>query len=732
MKTLYITLTIVCISVAIQAQEVRIHLDGGASSPFGNFTELNPYASTGASINAGASYFFTKKLGFGLELGTFNNPIENNLTDFTNSLDFETITTGVDNVWRTNYGTLGPILRLGNKELTFEISPQVGIASYSVPDYKVTYFSELLNRDLIIQEQEATGNVSSIFSSLTARLGYQISNSFGVYFKAGVQTNELFGEHSEQRLRYKNLTDLDGDDSFSEEEIIESPNQEDLFCSAINTFQTNIGVTYSIPLGNGENDVEETETAQEIGECQQSILKEPYDNETFFAASGTVPEFRWINHTDKRARSFVFELHQNGVKLIEKKVRSTSYKLSKSVTTDLYKIKASKEYQWRVRTEYDNCETTITDFNTFVISPSESGSRAEGECEVEFTNIEINCDTPAFDSAGNVRYTGTFTIKNNSNTPGIIMPNQNFSTSQDFDVDIVGATLTYSQSGTIGSACFPTPMILIPGQGAALTSGQQTTYCFELSVPIGTTTLNFITGLKTKPGTADQSICNTSKSVTLDNCICDTCEDWNFVSGTNAHLQKFPFSNPDYNYVVHQDLSIIGADPINEIKAEIISVKHKANDPQCYSCTKHEQEMGLMSFNTRKPQILGAPSSEWSQGADAIIGKDINGDNYSNQAIWKATIPVNGVDMSLSRRFILPMSLPKNSTLDCCEYDIEVCVRYTFTDINCITCTYDDCYTVPGNVGNNNGNGTSTGTGVGNGNQQTGNTGAINNQIIRN
>ena len=151
-----------------------------------------------------------------------------------------------------------------------------------------------------------------------------------------------------------------------------------------------------------------------------------------------------------------------------------------------------------------------------------------------------------------------------------------------------------------------------------------------------------------------------------------------------------------------------------------------ANDPQCYTCTKHEQQMGLISFHARKPQMLGASSSDWSQGPDAKIGKDINGDGYSNQAVWKATIPVVGVDLSANRRFLLPISLPNSSSLDCCEYDLEVCVRYTFTDINCITCSYDDCYT----VSSTSGTGTGVDTGIGNGGAQTD---PINNgQLIRN
>ena len=716
MKTIYTTLVLLFSLLAAQGQELRFHLDGGTSSPFGNFTELNPYTSTVISINGGTSFFLSEKLGVGLDLGTFNNPIKNELTEYANSLAFPTVLKGASNQWRTIYATLGPILKLGKDQLSVEISPQIGFAGYKVPEYSVTYFSEILNRDLIIQQQEGSGNVSSVFTSLSAKLGYQISDSFGVYFKAGVQTNELFSKSNMQQSRYKNLTDMDGDGTISEEEIITSPNQEDMFCSTINTFQTNIGVSYSIPLSNKPIDKDLESENNDSTQCHPSILKEPYNGETYFAESGTIPNFTWINHTDRRARSFVFELYQNEVKLFEKKVRSNSYKLSKRVTTDLYKIKASKEYQWRVRTEYDNCESTITGFSNFTISPSQNVNRVEGECNIEFTNIDINCDTPAFTSSGQVRYTGTFTVKNNSATPGILVPNTNFATSQIFDVDVLGATLTYSQSNTMGSACFQTPLILIPGQGAALPAGRQSTYCFELLVPIGTASINFIGGLKTKPGTIDQSVCNTSENVILDNCICDTCDEWQIIQ-SNENLWKFDYNCGKSNMRMRSEFQILNADPIQRVKAEIVSVQHTINDTLCYTCTKDENTMGLFY----KESISGIIRSRngWQNSGDGDL-LDNNNDSYGNQFSWKA-LTTQGVDFNTKKMFLMNINLPPISTLDCCETKYKVCVRYTFEDINCQSCDYLVCYEYDSSAVSSGGGIGNGGVGTGLGNQSGGN-----------
>ena len=118
--------------------------------------------------------------------------------------------------------------------------------------------------------------------------------------------------------------------------------------------------------------------------------------------------------------------------------------------------------------------------------------------------------------------------------------------------------------------------------------------------------------------------------------------------------------------------------------------------------------MGLFSFapNFLQPRISGTSAqNDWTNGADAIKGTDTNNDNYSNQAIWRAKDPSVGVDFNLMKRFILPISLPDPSSLDCCEHTYEVCVRYTFTDINCASCSYDRCYLYDGTtepIGNGN------------------------------
>ena len=51
--------------------------------------------------------------------------------------------------------------------------------------------------------------------------------------------------------------------------------------------------------------------------------------------------------------------------------------------------------------------------------------------------------------------------------------------------------------------------------------------------------------------------------------------------------------------------------------------------------------------------------------------------------------------------------------MDCCETKYKVCIKYTFTDINCQTCDIVVCYEYDSSQ-QSVGNGTGVGTGVGN------------------
>src|SRR5690606_31639362 len=120
-----------------------------------------------------------------------------------------------------------------------------------------------------------------------------------------------------------------------------------------------------------------------------------------------------------------------------------------------------------------------TNYSSFTVQSRENVSRGKGECGYEFTNIDIQCDSPSYDDSGNVKFYGTFTVENGPDL-GVLRPHTSAINGQDFDIDVPG-TLTILSST---SSCPAVTMTTTPN-GNAFAPNQQATYCFELEVPIG-------------------------------------------------------------------------------------------------------------------------------------------------------------------------------------------------------------------------------------------------------
>jgi len=54
----------------------------------------------------------------------------------------------------------------------------------------------------------------------------------------------------------------------------------------------------------------------------------------------------------------------------------------------------------------------------------------------------------------------------------------------------------------------------------------------------------------------------------------------------------------------------------------------------------------------------------------------------------------NLMDGSGDQTTTFNVSVPKKSTLSCCDDTIKICVKYSFTDIDCKTCDTIICYKV--------------------------------------
>ena len=84
--------------------EVHVRLSSGISTPSSDFGD-SAYAEDGTYFDFSGAYYFSK-FGFGVSLGQYTNPTDNNLEGFTNSLSFPTENTTED--WKITYYGFGP------------------------------------------------------------------------------------------------------------------------------------------------------------------------------------------------------------------------------------------------------------------------------------------------------------------------------------------------------------------------------------------------------------------------------------------------------------------------------------------------------------------------------------------------------------------------------------------------------------------------------------------------
>ena len=116
---------------------------------------------------------------------------------------------------------------------------------------------------------------------------------------------------------------------------------------------------------------------------------------------------------------------------------------------------------------------------------------------------------------------------------------------------------------------------------------------------------------------------------------------------------------------------------IKYISAEIVSVKESATDTTCIKCATHENWIyNFISHNT----------SSWNGGA-ALNASPVNASSYYPSKLMEWHCNQQG---DVQFQFKIP--LPENRSG--CHRKSTICIRYRFTDVNCVNCEQIICYDI--------------------------------------
>lgn len=180
------------------------------------------------------------------------------------------------------------------------------------------------------------------------------------------------------------------------------------------------------------------------------------------------------------------------------------------------------------------------------------------------------------------------------------------------------------------------------------------------------------------PPIENNSLCRTDVKV-LPCCYCNYCDLPENMNIINNSQNTSVINN---NLVIQQQMSVTPK-RISNIKAEIVSFKEFEVNEDCKTCRKNNE--GVLLEN-EVYHFMGTNTAQWSTSS-LLNALPANGTNSFPTKIieWQSNDKGN-------INFNLNIALPGTASLSCCERHGVICVRYSFTDIECKTCTILVCY----------------------------------------
>lgn len=155
--------------------------------------------------------------------------------------------------------------------------------------------------------------------------------------------------------------------------------------------------------------------------------------------------------------------------------------------------------------------------------------------------------------------------------------------------------------------------------------------------------------------------------------FCDQYKDWGFSSENVTATTDVPNSINVSTTVNAPNISI------KSFKAELISFVQNGKQEECFGCNKDGQTFG---------NFTGGTFGAWGNGFFPLAGTNTTHHTLTWFSATGATTNLSGSALNLS------FTAPPLSALGCCDDEIQFCIRYSFTDKDCRTCSFVKCYTV--------------------------------------
>lgn len=317
------------------------------------------------------------------------------------------------------------------------------------------------------------------------------------------------------------------------------------------------------------------------------------------------------------------------------------------------------------------------------------------------------------DWCGNCDGTSTGTINIKPITDSCIK--QETQVCVDYTLPKIGAT---TGSGTITLNFYKSGVLYTSMNSPSLTGG--TNYCFNITpatlpctagvqgydvVAVGNFTISSTPVTVTSPDPVGSPVVGIKPGMNNDLVCCgilsdNCCKD--FIKKVTTTTRVLGTATTGYTAIKFVPTFKAGPKPIKQIRISILNFETKSTNKDCLTCESNTNSYGTMSVlenfmgggkdaiegmvyptNPVTAACIGCPPT-WRRGrlTHEVIWGSNNGPGY------------NLMDVIGDQSTTFTVSVPKKSTLRCCDDTIKICVKYSFTDIDCKTCDTIICYKI--------------------------------------
>lgn len=705
--------------VKFQAQENKgfsFDISGGITAPLGDYkTFTKTFAENGmgfigfteeitgkAQFNFGASYQFDA-FGAGFNIGIFKHEI----SSLTYEIDFPILLQGgeIDGIF---YG-IGPDYKTSFGDFSFSALLRGGLMDVSLDKFTGSYNGADTDQPIeILSTELAPGSKTSLpYTSLGVKFSYQIYQGLSVFVKGEYLTT--FGDGIEILDTYYTPFDADNDGIIGIDDVNQFVNieylEEDL--RFLKPQMLNFGLGFSYAFGNpkdesnmsNSNDVEEQIIETENETETDIVTQEALENETqedcrpklkIENKGNIIPKGEAIKFASDIPKTFkgnksvsVYLLSKEADFLRKDKINDNYIFLNPNpvsgneVAMDQAKRSNKKVGEWNLKAgngkgQYSTVvETDKLEEGTYVAfvgdmpcvsSPVVFSITAGCNSEIEVSSIS-KCQ--GVDEEGNYIYNICLTYTNTNTSTSI-----SFNDPLNFTKNNVTQVVEVIGAGSISG--------ITPGLPATILPGMSVQVCFTLTT--NQTNANFWVFGLCLDGIENTNHPNTANDMTgildLKPCLCNYCDtvDWTITDGSivqwgqNKKLLKLNVGT----------ITIPGVS-VNSFKAEIVNFEHWI-DGECMTCNKNIGNYGKI--------ISGKiTANNWNtiQGTYPLLP---NGNTSHNTIEFYK----NGINATFGGKGEFIITTPEISSLSCCGDTITICVRYSFTDKECRSCSKVVCY----------------------------------------